>query len=247
MGTLAEPMASIDECRNLLKNMIRMTMSPAAPDRLHRMRSAMVPLSTSIRRKLTSISLAVAVFSLLGMLAASVLGRPVINGLLNAIVVGTGVGFFEEFYVQSRLGRWLRGMHPVKSILIYTLVVLALFLVSIFLIRLILWDWSSLPWIYRHFPIVLAIVITLSVVGIVVMRVAHFIGVETLFHLTIGTYHRPVVENKVLMFLDINDSTAIAARLGAVEMKSFWASFCSTSPRRSRITAAISISTRAMG
>jgi adenylate cyclase len=189
------------------------------------MRSAMVRLSTSSRRKLTSILLAVGVFSSLGTLAASVLGRPAINGLLNAIVVGTGVGFFEEFYVQSRRGRWLRSTHPVKSILIYALVVVALFLLSIFLIRLILWDWSSLPWIYRHFPIVLPIVIALSVIGIVVMRVAHFIGVETLFHLTIGTYHRPVVENKVLMFLDINNSTAIGERLGAKEMKSFLGKF----------------------
>jgi adenylate cyclase len=57
------------------------------------------------------------------------------------------------------------------------------------------------------------------------MRVAHFIGLETLFHLTIGTYHRPVVEKKVLMFLDINDSTAVAVRLGAIEMKSFLGKF----------------------
>src|SRR5438105_12982331 len=167
------------------------------------MRSAMVRRSTFSRRKLTAILLAVAIFVSLAMLTAAVLGRPVSNGLLNAIIVGTGVGFFEEFYVQSRRGRWLRSMHPLKSILIYALVVVALFLLSILLSRLILWDWNSLPWIYRHFPIV----ITFSVVGIVVMRVAHFIGVETLFHLTIGTYHRPVVEKKVLMFLDINDST----------------------------------------
>ena len=185
----------------------------------------MVRLSTSSRRKLTSILLAVAIFVSLAMLTASVLGRPVINGLLNAIIVGTGVGFFEEFYVQSRRGRWLRSMHPLKSILVYALVVVALFLLSILLIRLILWDWNSLPWIYRHFPIVLPIVIAFSVVGIVVMRVAHFIGVETLFHLTIGTYHRPVVEKKVLMFLDINDSTALAVRLGAIEMKSFLGKF----------------------
>jgi adenylate cyclase len=187
------------------------------------MRPAIARLSTSSRRKLTSILLAVAIFASLAMLTASVLGRPVINGLLNAIIVGTGVGFFEEFYVQSRRGRWLRSMHPLKSILIYALVVVALFLLSIFLI--ILWDWNSLPWIYRHFPIVLPIVITFSVVGVVVMRVAHFIGVETLFHLTIGTYHRPVVVKKVLMFLDINDSTALAGRLGAIEMKSFLGKF----------------------
>src|SRR5260370_22028391 len=57
------------------------------------------------------------------------------------------------------------------------------------------------------------------------MRVAHFIGVETLFHLTIGTYPRPVVEKRVLMFLDVNDSTALDERLGAIEMKSFLGKF----------------------
>src|SRR5216683_7551146 len=92
------------------------------------MRSAIARLSTTSRRKLTSILLAVAIFVALAMLTASVLGRPVINGLLSAIIVGTGVGFFEEFYVQSRRGRWLRSMHPLKSILIYALVVVALFL-----------------------------------------------------------------------------------------------------------------------
>src|SRR5229473_4135913 len=182
-------------------------------------------LSTSSRKKLTSILLAVAIFVSLAMLTASVLGRPVINGLLSAIIVGTGVGFFEEFYVQSRRGRWLRSMHPLKSILIYALVVVALFLLSILLSRLILWDWNSLPWIYRHFPVVLPIVITYSVVGIVVMRVVRFIGVETLFHLTIGTYHRPVVEKKVLMFLDINDSTRLAEELGPVRTKSLVGKF----------------------
>ena len=190
-----------------------------------RVRSVIIRLSTSSRRKLTSILLAVVIFMSLAMLTASVLGRPMINGLLNAIIVGAGVGFFEEFYVQSRHGRWLRSMHPLKSILIYVLVVVALFLLSILLIRLILWDWNSLTWIYRHFPIVLPIVITFSAVGIVVIRVAHFIGIDTLFHLTIGTYHRPVVENKVLMFLDINDSTALAVQLGAIEMKSFLGKF----------------------
>ena len=189
------------------------------------MRSLIHHLSISSRRKLTSILLAVAIFASLSVLLALVLGRPVINGVMNAIIVGTGVGLFEQFYVQSGRGRWLRSMHPLKSILIYTLLVVAIFLLSLLLIRLIRWDWTSLPWIYRHFPIVLPIVIAFSVVGIVVMRVAHFIGIETLFHLMIGTYHRPVVEEKVLMFLDINDSTALTARLGAIETKSFLGKF----------------------
>jgi adenylate cyclase len=49
-----------------------------------------------------------------------------------------------------------------------------------------------------------------------VIRSVHFIGIETLFHLMVGTYHRPVVQEKVIAFLDINDSTSLAERLGAV-------------------------------
>lgn len=152
-------------------------------------------------------------------------GRPVLNGVLNAIIVGTGVGLFEQFYVQSARGRWLRSIHPIASILIYLLVVIAIFFAAIHLARLILWDFAGLPTAYRQFLPVLPIVIAYSIIGIVVMRAVHFIGVETLFHLIVGTYHRPVVEKKVLMFLDINDSTALASRLGPVETKSLVGKF----------------------
>jgi adenylate cyclase len=74
-------------------------------------------------------------------------------------------------------------------------------------------------------PYALPLVIAFSVIGIVVMRTVHFIGIETLFHLMIGTYHRPVIEEKVLLFLDINDSTGLSERLGAVQIKSLVGKF----------------------
>jgi class 3 adenylate cyclase len=169
--------------------------------------------------------LAVAIFAMLAALTTEALRRPVINGVLNAVIVGSGVGLFEQFYVRSPRGRWLREMHPIASILVYLAVVIAIFFVAIHLVRLILWDFAGLPRAYRLFLPVLPIVVLYSLVGIVVMRAAHFIGVETLFHLIAGTYYRPVVEQKVLMFLDINDSTALAARLGAIETKSLVGKF----------------------
>jgi class 3 adenylate cyclase len=72
---------------------------------------------------------------------------------------------------------------------------------------------------------VIPVVIAFSVIGIVVMRTVHFIGIETLFHLTVGTYHRPVLQEKVLVFLDINNSTALAEQLGAVRTKSLVGKF----------------------
>jgi class 3 adenylate cyclase len=82
-----------------------------------------------------------------------------------------------------------------------------------------------LPKAYRRLPFALPLVIAFSVIGIVVMRTAHFVGIETLFHLMIGTYHRPVIEEKVLLFLDINDSTGLSEHLGAVQIKSLVGKF----------------------
>jgi len=84
---------------------------------------------------------------------------------------------------------------------------------------------DTLPRAYRRLPFALPLVIAFSVIGIVVMRAVHFIGIDTLFHLMIGTYHRPVVEQKVLVFIDINNSTALAERLGALKIKSLVGKF----------------------
>ena len=186
---------------------------------------AFAPLSISTRRKLTSILLAVVIFAVLAGLATSANGRPVVFGVLNAIFVGIGVGLFEEFYVQSLRGRWIRNIHPLRAIVVYTIVVVVLFLIAIHVTHLMLWPFYQLPVPYGRLPVVIPVVIAFSVIGIVVMRTVHFIGIETLFHLTVGTYHRPVLQEKVLVFLDINNSTALAEELGAVRTKALVGKF----------------------
>ncbi|MBO0735716.1 MAG: adenylate/guanylate cyclase domain-containing protein [Alphaproteobacteria bacterium] len=185
----------------------------------------LTPPSISTRRKLTSILLSVVIFAFLAGLATRANGRPAIFGVFNAIVVGTGVGLFEEFYVQSLRGRWMRSIHPLAAIVIYTAVVVLVFVIAINLVHLLLWPFYRLPVPYRRLPIVLPVVIAFSVVGVVVIRTVHFIGIETLFHLTVGTYHRPVLQEKILVFLDINNSTGLAERLGAVQTKALVGKF----------------------
>ena len=182
-------------------------------------------ISISTRRKLASILLAVVIFALLAGLVTLAQGRPAAFGIVNAVLVGTGVGLFEQFYVQSLRGRWFRNIHPLLSIAVYTIVVALLFVISVNLTHLSLYRFYPTPVPWGRLPFILPIVIALSVIGIVVMRTAHFIGIETLFHLMIGTYHRPVVEQKVLVFVDINNSTALAERLGDLKIKSLVGKF----------------------
>lgn len=189
------------------------------------MSSGLSRISISTRRKLTSILLAVTIFAVLAGLATLAQGRPVIFGVLNAIFVGTGAGVFEQYYVQSLRGRWIRNIHPLLSIVVYTFVVSIMFVISINISHLLLHPWYPAPVPYGRVPFILPVVIAFSVIGIVVMRAVHFIGIETLFHLMIGTYHRPVVVQKVLVFIDINNSTGLAERLGALKIKSLVGKF----------------------
>ena len=46
-----------------------------------------------------------------------------------------------------------------------------------------------------------------------------FVGARTLFHLLTGRYHRPVIEKRVLAFIDIRNSTALVEELGALRGK----------------------------
>src|ERR1700745_1602270 len=178
---------------------------------------AFARISITTRRKLASILLSVTIFALLAGLTSFATRGSVVYAIIDSILVGTCVGLFEQFYVQSLRGRWLRSMHPLASITVYTAVVTLLFIAAIHISHLLLWQWDTLLTAYRRLPLALPLVIAFSVIGIVVMRTVHFIGIETLFHLMIGTYHRPVIEEKILLFLDINDSTELAEQLGAVQ------------------------------
>jgi adenylate cyclase len=189
------------------------------------MASGIYPLSVSFRRRVVSILLAVAIFAFLTWLVARADGRPAEVGVSNALLIGLGVGVFEEFYVQSLRGRWLRSMHPLASVLIYAGVVTAIYLVATHVSHLVLGRLDDLPTTYRRLPILIPLFIALSIVGILVMRVVHFVGIETLFHLMVGSYHRPVLQNMVLAFVDMDGSTAIAERLGPLETRSLVGKF----------------------
>jgi class 3 adenylate cyclase len=177
-----------------------------------------VPLT--LRRKLVSVLVAMVIFACLGGVTTLAVGRPVEIGITNAILIGAGIGLFEEFYVQSQRGNWLRNMHPLRSILVYVAVIVVLYLIAVHVSHLLLGRLDDLPTVYRRLPYGLTFFTIFSVVGVLMIRIAHFVGLENLFHLIVGTYHRPVEERKVLLFLDINGSTALAEKLGALATRS---------------------------
>lgn len=50
--------------------------------------------------------------------------------------------------------------------------------------------------------------------SVIYASISEHIGPQNLWHLVLGRYHRPKVENRIFMFLDMKDSTSIAEKLG---------------------------------
>jgi adenylate cyclase len=184
-------------------------------------------MTATTRRKLAAVLMAAVIFACLGAVTTAAVGRPIEIGTLNAVLIGAGIGLFEEFYVQSPRGNWMRAMHPLRSIFIYILVVIVLYLVALHITHIVLGRLDDLPVVYRRLGYGIAFFTAFSIPGILMIRVAHFIGLRTLLDLLIGTYHRPVEARKVLLFLDINGSTALSERLGALTMRGFVRKFLS--------------------
>jgi adenylate cyclase len=184
-------------------------------------------MTATTRRKLAGVLMATVIFGCLGAVTTAAVGRPIEIGTMNAILIGAGTGLFEEFYVQGPRGNAMRAMHPMRSIFIYIVAVMVLYLVALHVTHVVLGRLDDLPVVYRRLPYGLAFFTAFSIVGILMMRVAHFIGLRTLLDLVIGTYHRPVQERKVLLFLDIDGSTALSERLGALTMRAFVRKFLS--------------------
>ena len=166
-----------------------------------------------------------ALFMVLVGLQALVADRSVVYGIVDGALIGCGVGCFEEFYVQGRRGRWLRSMHPLQSLLCYVAFVMWLSIAAILLSHVLFGRVGELERVYARLPVLIPLFLAIALIGVSVIRVAHFTGTQTLFHLLVGTYYRPRLEAKVLLFLDMNGSTAVSARLGVFDTASLVGKF----------------------
>jgi adenylate cyclase len=88
------------------------------------------PFSPTTHRKALSALVATGIFACLGALTTLAAGRPLELGLANAVLTGIAIGLFEEFYVQSQRGSWMRSMHPLRSGAVYVAVIVIFYLVA---------------------------------------------------------------------------------------------------------------------
>jgi adenylate cyclase len=74
-------------------------------------------------------------------------------------------------------------------------------------------------WLSEHFPVIFTVAFVLSVVFNAVFELTRLIGGRVLLAVILGRYRHPIREERVMMFLDLAGSTAMAEALGEVRMQ----------------------------
>jgi adenylate cyclase len=73
-------------------------------------------------------------------------------------------------------------------------------------------------WLVVNLPTILAISLVASFLVGAMFELTRLIGSRAIASFVLGTYHRPLAEERILMFLDLAGSTALAERMGELRV-----------------------------
>jgi hypothetical protein len=144
---------------------------------------------------------------------------------------GSGIAF-AAWIVQgsfaakahSSVGAALRRMPLLAEVLVRSLVMTVVIVTVGLSLQIALYaesiqlHWLTVHWFKTTLPWIVAIGLTISLMVGVVTETARLIGGPMLASIVLGTYHRPVREQLIVMFLDLADSTPLAEKLGELRV-----------------------------
>jgi class 3 adenylate cyclase len=120
---------------------------------------------------------------------------------------------------RSRLGGVLRRLPLSAEFIIKALTMTAALTIVAVGLQFVLYPspWSR-HWLADELPRIVVIGLSVSLFVGAIFEFRRMIGGRVLGSFLLGTYHRPRREQRIVMFLDIADSTALAERLGEVRV-----------------------------
>ena len=120
---------------------------------------------------------------------------------------------------RSRLGGVLRRLPLSAEFIIKALTMTAALTIVAVGLQFVLYPFPvSQRWLTDELPRIVVIGFSASLLVGAIFEFRRMIGGRVLGSFLLGTYHRPRREQRIVMFLDIADSTALAERLGEVRV-----------------------------
>jgi adenylate cyclase len=141
--------------------------------------------------------------------------RSGVHGLAVAIA-----GWGCHLYFSSRASGWLRRW-PLLAEVGARAVAMAVTIGAVIVgLQMVLYGQAlEATWLVANFPGIFALAFVLSVAFSAVFELTRLIGGRVLLAVILGRYRHPIREERVLMFLDLAGSTAMAEALGEVRMQ----------------------------
>jgi len=179
----------------------------------------MLSVNFSLRRKVGAIVFSTLVFTVLVEAMMHALSFGADHDLLIAFSIGLCVSLFEEFYIKGRQHRWFYSVNPLLAMSLYAITIVAFAFAVILIFRASFGNHHDPREMMAAQPILLPILVLVSVVAIMILRIIGYLGGRNLFYLMTGKYFRPVIEQRIFLFLDIVSSTTLVERLGPLEAR----------------------------
>jgi adenylate cyclase len=155
--------------------------------------------------------------------------------VINGFIIGFLIGFIEQIFSSSRIGRWPYSVLLLLRIISYFIITLTtIYTLLIVYLKNNGLSSSSLsdPQIFEEVKKVyfLANINTLYVLLIILVvsflwQLKPFFGQGVIFNYLIGKYHKPTSEERIFMFLDLNSATTLGEKLGSKKYSSLLHNF----------------------
>src|ERR1700738_2169741 len=121
---------------------------------------------------------------------------------------------------RTRLGGMLRRLPQIAELAIKVLVMTTVLTIVAVGLQLLLYPATHLSryWLVHDLPSIVGISFSISLVAGALFEFQRLIGGRVLGSFMLGTYHRPRREQRIVMFLDIAGSTALAEHMGELRV-----------------------------
>lgn len=135
---------------------------------------------------------------------------------------GMGValsGWAVHLYFTSRGGEWTRRWPLLLEIALQSAVMaIVVAVVAMGLQAAIYGDRTAATWLVEQFPRVVGFSFVMCVLISAALELTRLVGSPVLLNVILGRYRRPTREQRVLLFLDLADSTSLAESMGELRM-----------------------------
>jgi adenylate cyclase len=141
----------------------------------------------------------------------------VLQGMLCGFLIGFAA-FYMEYFVFDQVRKLSIIMMVITRSIIFTIVIVLSYVIS----DLIVFGPKDIIYDVRTYLLPgFSLAIVSILVIMLVINISRLLGQRALIRLLVGLYHKPVMETRIFMFIDLASSTAIAEEIGDIRFHSF--------------------------